>query len=103
MNCRKGDLAVVVRFVGATCRTCGKRWTFLTPGSMVDCEELSGPTDWAVPVRSYRLECEHNSAIVVLKGVSDAALQPLRHHGDDERDESLDWLPTVPMTTEAMA
>lgn len=41
----------------------------------------------------------HTSILVV--GIRDAALEPLREVGDEERDESAAWLPPVPVVTKA--
>jgi hypothetical protein len=90
MNCKPGDLAVVIRGEFAS----GKivRCLYLRPEHCViskDGHLRYGPI-WQVEPRipdfSNRL----------VSHARDAILRPIRNPGDDASDESLAWLPPVP-------
>lgn len=82
LNCRPGDLAVVVE-LGRDCHS--EPWAI---GRIVRClttYQHEGHTCWRVdpPLRQF-------------VGVYDGALRPIRDPGEDARDESHAWLPPVP-------
>jgi hypothetical protein len=95
MNCKPGDLAVVVRarfeadtpLVGRV-----RRVTVLTTPSW------TGSPRWLY--EGERLTLKNGEVINCL---ADAALRPIRDPGEDARDESLAWLPPVPNTTKETA
>jgi hypothetical protein len=83
VNCKQGDLAIVVRradvndprddiFIGAVRKltTLHSDGNWLYEGEVLRCPERGG-----------------------LLALSDDALKPIRPQGDDARDETLDWLP----------
>lgn len=86
MNCKPGDLAVIVRSLT------GNDWAI---GRVIRVTTLSGESGvWHLEVplfgprgRPYIL-------------IEDYCLKPLRDPGDDARDETLSWLP-VPTTKDA--
>ena len=92
MNCKPGDLVVVVRgmYAGEFC-TCIRLIGHYQPMSFVPGH---GFTQHGGPV------WEVSGA--VFTAASDLALTPIRDPGDDARDQTLDWLP-VPSTEKEAA
>lgn len=94
LNCKPGDLAVIVRSVLG--KSVG-RIVFIKRLSMVvglrrpDGTIKPGPV-WEVDqeIKGWSGEKHHF--------VCDSDLRPIRPHGDDEADESKAWLPPVPRT-----
>lgn len=97
MNCKQGDLAVVVGRGVSAIRESGERRDILKPGTLVECSELcyvNGRAFWNLPtpfefngVFSDGLEFSGSFA-----GCSDDSLRPIRHPGDDAVDETIQRL-----------
>jgi hypothetical protein len=87
MNCRPGDLAVIVRPVG--------RLHFVTDhllGKIVRVTKLFGPESDPDPYWLYEgepLPLPHGHIAIA---IADKALRPLRDPGEDAKDETLTWL-----------
>lgn len=79
MNCKPGDLAVVVSTLGFPSlerRTLGRIVKVLRP-------------DVPRPPFGFMWEVEHHDIV----RVADACLRPIRDPGDDAQDESFRWAP----------
>jgi len=87
MNCKQGDLAIVVRSVAGN------------EGKIVRCVRLMGPTRLALPdwkmvdpicweIDRHVFDCFG----IQQKYFPDECLRPLRDPGDDAQDETLTWL-----------
>lgn len=74
MNCKPGDLAVVVRLTNEDLRP------YL--GRIVTCVRLGDMDCWETAPMLEPYRC-----------VYDGALIPIRDPGDDAKDETLSWLP----------
>ena len=95
MNCKPGDLAVIVSAdrnkenIGAIVRVI---------------RALSGEWDWLVECLSgAKLTLRDGSGVLQAKagqiaGAMDRNLRPIRPQSDDATDESTAWLPPVPQT-----
>jgi hypothetical protein len=90
MNCKPGDLAVIVQSPPEVAHNIGKIVQVTTTTTSWDgvlCWRLKEPFPdvvCGVPGTCY--------------GIADAHLRPIRDPGDDARDQTLSWLP-VPTTT----
>lgn len=81
MNCRPGDLVVIVRCTCESDRDClGRIFRVIEP------YEACGLILWTVEASKYR------GANV--SGIRDDCARPLRDPGEDAKDESLLWLPS---------
>jgi hypothetical protein len=80
MNCKQGDLAIVVSFATHPEHN-GKivRCVRYKPYQSIDAWVIDPPLESRFP---------HSS-----DWAADRALRPIRDPGDDARDETLDWLP----------
>ena len=82
MNCKKGDLAVIV---GAPSFT--RKWDRRYLGYVVRCVELlPDKTWWTDP----ELPAPERGSVITWY---DAELRPIRDPGDDAKDETLIWFP----------
>lgn len=89
MNCKPGDLAVVV--MGSA------------QGSIVRCiERYDGPWAQAQSMPGWRVEWQRPRPDL-WDMVVDFALRPIHDPGDDVPDESTAWLPPVPLHDEVTA
>ena len=79
MNCRPGDIAVVVSTLG---------FRFLESRTLGHIVKVVRP---AAPRHPFGAmwEVEHRN----IKAAADACLRPIRDPGDDARDESFSWRP----------
>lgn len=84
MNCKPGDLAVVVRTHP------DERQAAI--GKIVRIVSLA-PTHQAAWTVDPPVTVPWCGRRVTLQHVEDAALRPIRDPGDDARDETLEWLP----------
>lgn len=90
MNCKPGDLAVMIR------SSAGNEGTFVhVVGS--DIEGMSGSegypgAGWLWHCRAHRPIAGHTGFIDVEFAFPDAWLRPIRDPGDDAVDETLTWL-----------
>lgn len=77
MNCKPGDLAIVVDAPAHAAHVIG------CIGTCISTFELDGRTIWNFdpPAKGHYW------------GVNDFWLRPIRDPGDDARDETLNWLP----------
>jgi len=91
MNCRPGDLAIIVRGINA-----GVLVSVIRP-TPPWCRTVAEPTEptWevellssAIDLNSGRCECPGQ-----IGDVCDSILRPIRDPGDDARDESFSWCP----------
>lgn len=98
MNCKPGDLAIMVRsFAG-------------NEGRILRCVRLSDWPGLTLPDRSVEIGpvWEVDQQMSVWGGqqhnlVLDSFLRPIRPQPDDAQDESKAWLPPVPSTTKEHA
>ena len=82
MNCRPGDLAIIVRV------ECASEQWFI--GRIVRCVaafQRLGGTCWTIETPLYGPDGTKYTAAF------DRSLKPLRDPGDDARDESFSWCP----------
>lgn len=95
MNCKQGDLAVIVegprnvgRFVNVLEPSAyhGAGWWYV--------ESAAGPLLGTYPVNG-------KEDIGTLGHIEDRRLRPIRDPGEDARDETLEWLPVPTKHTEA--
>lgn len=94
MNCKPGDLAVIVRPEYPN----GDKPDTWALGRIVVCASLY---HWA-SVPCWRLvEALIDRHGDELEGIPDADLRPIRDPGDDATDETLLWLPVPSRTKEA--
>ena len=93
LNCKPGDLVVVVRST-LNPQTIG----FITTVVKYEANPRTGEHAWRVspPLPGQPIYWE--GAMRVTDWVVDRNLKPLRNPGEDARDETLDWLP-LPVTT----
>jgi len=91
MNCKQGDLAIVVRSV------CGNE------GKIVRCVSYLGRLDWhlsdgsVIWSETWMVDrALPNEWGVLGFQMEDAQLRPIRDPGEDAQDESKAWLPPVP-------
>lgn len=99
MNCKPGDLAVIVRSfdpnaVGqlVTVLERAPEHDFWLPSGMLT---GSGPDAWVVSfAAAFRTSSKFGGRLLVTHGACrDAHLRPIRDPGEDARDETLAWLP----------
>ena len=93
MNCKQGDLAIVVEAHGSFRSAVGR---------IVRCEALSAKHSaaWVVdPPLTIQVGIGH---VLHCEAVGDECLRPIRDPGDDAVDETLSWVP-VPVRDEVMA
>lgn len=102
MNCKPGDLAVIVRStLGNTgkivrvlrashgnCLTVGESYEVKGERWIRDSQEFK----WIVESQGAPLNCS-NGRRVMTRPFSDRNLRPIRDPGDDAQDETLEWLP----------
>jgi hypothetical protein len=86
MNCKPGQLAVIVKSVAGN------------EGKIVRCIRFIGKVDGWVGDDRWEIDC----TLIGLRGartrsVQDSYLRPIRDPGDDAVDESAAWLPPVPL------
>lgn len=88
MNCKPGDLAMVVedKFVGYICKVVRLGMTFRHIASGVDHQ------GWDVEFPHDMPWDEINSGPLNTGWMPDAWLRPIRDPGDDARDETLNWI-----------
>lgn len=83
MNCKPGDLAVIVR--------CERSYCKAHLGKIVRCIQLEscdeGSMHWATDPKLYATD---DGLEIVW---ADEVLRPIRDPGDDATDETLTWLP----------
>jgi hypothetical protein len=93
MNCRPGDLAIVVRSV------CGNEGTVVRCVRLIGKERFIGPEPAFVSM-SWLIDPPLKAA---LGGYTDHApdhnLRPIRDPGDDAKDESFRWAPAPEKAT----
>lgn len=96
MNCKPGDLAVIVMAPRGAEHLLGlvRKVTERAP----DCD----PVPWrpninAMPAWYYEGELLRLRSGVEVKKLNDCCLRPIRNPGDDAADESKAWLPPVPL------
>jgi hypothetical protein len=87
MNCKPGDLAVVVRTATEVAELRGKIMKRHAP--------ISDGTGWEWGRPAWEFE---GAPLITRTGfqvdvTDDSCLRPIRDPGDDARDETLDWLP----------
>lgn len=92
LNCKPGDLAVVVRSQQGN------------EGRIVRCLRLIPEFRWVSGVHpSWEIDVElHNTDPRGRRLIPDYRLRPLRDPGEDARDETLDWK-ALPVTTKDAA
>jgi hypothetical protein len=88
MNCRPGDMAVIVN---------GGQFHSEHEGKIVQVLHLLSPTADG-PLWAYQPPLMSSKFRVVIPGVEDIVLRPIRDPGDDATDETLAWKP-VPVET----
>lgn len=104
MNCKPGDLAIVVRSAGNDeARTLINQLL----GKIVRVIRLRPPVDpTCTAIVVWQLEDEltvhFRGMRYQLTGINDECLRPIRDPGDDAQDETLQWL-QVPTTEEVTA
>lgn len=89
MNCKPGDLAIIV-------------WSAAgNEGKIVRCVRLLGERLWygpgeaSMPYPTWEVDRDlHDWGGEVGRDVPDAQLRPIRDPGDDAVDETLEWLPS---------
>lgn len=92
MNCKPGDLAIIVRSVAGN------------EGKIVRCIKYAGKIRWLVigGGEEFKESWEVDSLIRSIDGtrtnlIKDDQLRPISDPGEDAQDETLQWLP-VPST-----
>jgi hypothetical protein len=85
MNCKPGDLAVVVRAGPLTQDFLGRLVTVKRPGPDLFVD--------GIVYASWEYEPELRNSVGVVQAIEDACLRPIRDPGDDARDQTLNWLP----------
>jgi hypothetical protein len=98
MNCKPGDLAVIVR--------CDSNPECV--GRIVQCLSFLGcaRVDWIMQHDVWEVRWGDKDARepgVLGWAVPDSDLRPIRDPGEDTTDESHSWLPPVPTTTKECA
>ena len=95
MNCQPGDLAIIVsaKGTGTVADICSK-----AIGRIVRVKFLRAPqgrhcTAPAVWVFEEPFEIHYQGKTFTATGCADDALRPIRDHGDDAQDETLQWVP----------
>ena len=104
MNCKPGDLAVIVRSTG---HGFARKVADACIGHYVVVEYLRPPAGdgkcfglvWKI-AKPFAVFVDGNSFEII--GVEDECLRPIRDPGDDAQDETLSWLP-VPIRDEVAA
>lgn len=95
LNCKPGDLAVIVASLPAGAFLIGRFVEVLEPA-----HDVPEGAAWWVRLRPIVNPLTGESGD---EGVAaDCFLRPLRDPGDDARDETLDWIP-LPVTTKDAA
>lgn len=103
MNCRKGDLAILIEDLWLENPLSGERKTLLASGAIVRCTSLD-PADncWNIEEpRRISVSFERFPRVLidcVLSGIRDDALRPIRDPGVDAVDEMVQRLGAAPMT-----
>jgi len=87
MNCRPGELAIIISVLGYP-RATPVLGTVVRTVALASHHPLTGPM-WQLEEPVWLLGESYNL-------IADAALKPLRDPGDDAIDESRAWLPPVP-------
>jgi hypothetical protein len=95
MNCKPGDLAVVVRVNQ-------ERFKFLLGRFVTVTTSYQNPRT-GVACWKYEGEPIVSPTAFVVTGIDDDELRPIRDPGDDAADESRAWLPPVPTLTKVPA
>lgn len=102
MNCKPGDLAILVRsknpdHVGRLVDVLRSGEDYEDGVQYWSCKVHGSPV--LVPI--YGPQNRHSGRYVATAEVDipDAWLRPIRDHGDDAVDESKAWLPPVPLPT----
>ena len=109
MNCRPGDMAVIVRSsrqenIGAFVEVLRpSRGNGLAAGTvLVECGTLWTRTDdvftWVVRATGRKLVASNGAFLSEERPYADRSLRPIRPQADDAQDESAAWLPPVPST-----
>jgi len=99
MNCKPGDLAVIVRYEGWG--SAGEISKLLV-GRIVRVASLGVPSTPSICSASIvwkfeePLKIEYEGKKYIADGIADFCLRPIRDDGDDAVDESSAWLPPVP-------
>lgn len=93
MNCKPGDLAVVVN---------GGQWHQEHVGKIVSVKRLAWPNEYG-PTWEYEPELWSTKWQLYVPCLEDVAIRPIRDPGDDAVDESKAWLPPVPAKTRETA
>lgn len=102
MNCKPGDLAIVVRKGNNAARLAhlASRACDLLIGRTVRVVKLEPDEDGDL---LWTLEQEIELPFCIVQALDDALLHPIRDPGEDVPDESTAWLPPVPLHDEVTA
>lgn len=93
MNCRPGDLAVLIEDLWLESPISNERVTFCKSGAIVRCVFLEPDNCWRLEEpRAFQIKFQGPIAIHVvglLTAIRDDALRPIRDPGEDAIDETL--------------
>lgn len=102
LNCRPGDLAILIEDLWMGSPISDERVTFCKAGTIVRCVSLDVDNCWRLEEpRSFAITFTGPVYVVVtgvLTGIRDGVLRPIRNPGDDAVDEMVAKVGPAPMT-----
>lgn len=99
MNCKPGDLAVIVSAPNRAALGLFVNVIELDGGVSANARHLGSPL-WVIEASGGAIPCGKNGKPHKRVTAPDSALRPIRNPGEDARDETLEWLPVPIKETE---